>query len=139
MLILLLTLIQVTGPAPEANAAAKTALSGQLSGPSAASAPARLSVAMEVAGSRPVYAGEIFSVGKDPVNVVDKLNAQIELAPHSVVEFSEEAELKVLRGSALVESRGERSLRTSTATLDFNGKVLVSYDHKEKSTSAFVI
>lgn len=139
MLILLFTLVQITGTAPLAMAATKSAPPARLAEPAAAGAPARLSVAMEVAGSRPIYAGEIFSVGKDPVSVVDKLNAQIELAPHSVVEFDTDAELKVLRGSALVESRGERSLRTSTAILDFTGKILVSYDHKEKSTSAFVL
>lgn len=101
--------------------------------------PGKISMAMNAEKGTPVYAGEIFSVGKNPVHLVDKLNSKFELAPYSVVEFADNADFKLLRGSALVESRGERTLRTSTASLDFNGRVLVSYDHKEKSSSAFVL
>lgn len=96
-------------------------------------------VAMNATTGKAVRANEILAVGNTPVKIVDQQNAQIELAPHTVVEFNAEGQLQLLRGSALVESAGERSLATSSARLDFAGKVLLSYDHKLRSTSAFVV
>jgi hypothetical protein len=133
MLILLFALIQPAWASEHGH------LATQVVEEAAPAAAHRVSVAMNAEKGTPVYAGEIFTVGKNTVRLVDKLNAKVELAPYSVVEFSENADLKILRGSALVESRGERTLRTSTAEVDFNGQVLVSYDHKEKSSSAFVV
>lgn len=137
MLILLIVSL-LTQPASASSLAHEAAPAVRSAQPEAAKA-GKVSVAMNAEKGTPVYAGEIFSAGNHTVKLVDKLNAQIELAPYSVVEFAENSDLKLMRGSALVESRGERTMRTSTASLDFNGKVLVSYDHKEKSSSAFVV
>jgi hypothetical protein len=139
MLILLFALTQLAAAADHSHEA-MLATPVDHAAPAALTAKAgRVSVAMNAEKGTPVYAGEIFSVGKQAVKLVDKLNAKIELAPYSVAEFSENGDFKLMRGSALVEARGERTLRTSTASLDFNGRVLLSYDHKEKSTSAFVL
>jgi hypothetical protein len=95
-------------------------------------------VAMQALSGKPLKAGEIFTAPDKPLLLVDRANTKIELAPFAVVEFSIEGQMKLLRGSALVEGRGERSLRTSSAQVDFTGRLLVSYDHKDRSTSAFV-
>ncbi len=96
-------------------------------------------VAMNFHTGGSVRAGELFTVGATSVRLVDKKNMKVELAPHSVVQFNNESELSVLRGSALLESVNERSLSTASARLDFRGRVFISYDHKERSTSAFVV
>jgi hypothetical protein len=138
MLILLFALTQIAAASDPHEALLATPVEHAAAAGAEAKA-SKVSVAMNAEKGTPVYAGEIFTAGKQPVKLVDKLNAKIELAPYSVAEFSADADFKLMRGSALVEGRGERTLRTSTASLDFNGKVLVSYDHKEKSTSAFVL
>lgn len=103
---------------------------------SADSAPQ--TVAMVALSGKPVRAGEIFTAADKVVLLIDRSNTRIELAPRAAAEFDDSGQMKLLRGSALVESRAERTLRTSSAQVEFSGRVLVSYDHKERSTSAFV-
>lgn len=96
-------------------------------------------VAIDNASGEAVRAGALVAVNGSPRVLVDRNNVRFEVGPHSVVEFSAEGEFKLLRGTVLASSDTERSLRTSSAKVDFLGRLLVSYDHKEKSTSAFVL
>lgn len=72
-------------------------------------------------------------------SLVDRSNVRIDLAPHAAVEFSEEHGLRLLRGSAYVSSNSQQLVRTSSAQVDYVGSVLLSYDHKLRSTSVFVL
>lgn len=87
----------------------------------------------------PIEAGALVNAGSEPRVLVDRNNVRYELGPRSVAEFAEDGELRLLRGAVLAESALERAMKTSGSQVDFVGKVLVSYDHKEKSTSAFVL
>jgi len=107
--------------------------------PVAAASSKAPTVALVALTGKAVEAGKIFTAGSSPVILIDKSNTKIELAPFSVTEFDDTGHMKLLRGSALMESRAERSLRTSSAEIDFTGRVLVSYDHKDRSTSTFVL
>jgi hypothetical protein len=96
-------------------------------------------VAMDARQGRPVRAGELVTAGAEPWLLVGRKNQRIELAPRAVAELDEHGALRLLRGSAMIDSRDEYSVRTPAARVDFVGKVLVSYDHAEKSSSAFVL
>lgn len=96
-------------------------------------------VAIDNASGAAVRAGVLVTANGKPRVLVDRNNVRFELGPHSVVEFSPEGELKLLRGMIFAVSDAERSVRTSSAKIDFLGRLLLSYDHKEKSTSAFVL
>lgn len=95
--------------------------------------------AVDVKNAKPVHFGELLESGVSPYAVVDGQNAKIELAPHSVGEFRAGEGFHLLRGSACFESKNEAGLRTSSALVTYAGRVVVSYDHKEKSTSTFVL
>jgi len=95
--------------------------------------------ALNAATGRSYGEGEMIEAGAHPLSLVDKKNNKIDLAPLSVAEFGEGGTFRLLRGSAVAEARGESSLRTSAARVDFTGRVAISYDHKESSTSAFVL
>lgn len=103
-----------------------------------APAPAGPVMALQSNG-KPVRAGEVFTAAAETTTLIDKANHRIELSPHSVVEFGSAGEFKLLRGSAILASAGESHARTNGARLDYAGRVLLSYDHKELSTSAFVL
>jgi hypothetical protein len=81
--------------------------------------------------------GDIFSSKNKTVELVDRQNTRISIAPHSVVEFQPYALMRLLRGAAVVESQGETEVRTPSATVQSTGRVAISYDHRERSTSAF--
>ncbi|HEY8279358.1 MAG TPA: hypothetical protein VIH99_07035 [Bdellovibrionota bacterium] len=98
-----------------------------------------LVVAMDTASAKSLRVGEIYTAGGKPAVLVGRLNQRFELSPHSVVEFDEQSNFRLLRGSAVVESHDEASLSTAGARVQFVGKTLVSYDHKEKSSSVFVL
>ena len=97
-------------------------------------------VAMDAKRGRSIRAGELITVGAEPEIYISRHNQKVELSPQSVAEFSDaDGGFRLLRGSAVVESRTETSLRTVGAKVEYVGKVLVSYDHSEKSSSAFVL
>lgn len=110
-------------PAPRAEASEKKA------GPVAA---------VEAKNARPLRANELIQSGGATMTFVDNNNIQIMLAPHSVAEFRDDG-FHLLRGSASLQSKSEGTARTTSATLNFAGLVILSYDHKERSTSAFVL
>lgn len=95
--------------------------------------------AMDAVKGRGVHAGELVTAGAEPAVFIGRRNQRVELSPRSVAEFDGNGSPRLLRGSALVESREESAVRTAGARVDYIGKVLVSYDHAEKSTSAFVL
>jgi hypothetical protein len=99
----------------------------------------RVVVAMEARKGDPVYSGEIFTNGAEPVTLVSRSNLRVELSPHSVADFDEKGGFRLLRGSAEITSRPEVSVSTASAKVDFIGRIMLSYDHKEHSTSAFVL
>lgn len=86
-------------------------------------------------------AGDIFSAGAEPVVLIDKLNRRFELAPHAVMEFGADSEARLFRGSVIASApaSAEGVARTTTARVDFTGRVLLSYDHREQSTSVFAL
>lgn len=96
-------------------------------------------VAVDAKSAAPVSSGELLSTGGEPRVVVDRNNVRYEIGPRSVAEFDSAGSLRLLRGTVVAESSLERSLTTSGAKVDFIGKLLLSYDHKEKSSSAFVL
>ncbi|MGZ3669645.1 MAG: hypothetical protein ACXVCI_03490 [Bdellovibrionota bacterium] len=96
-------------------------------------------VAMNAKTGKGLTAGEMFTAGADPTVYVNRHNQRFEVSPRSVTEFDEQGIMRLLRGSAVAESAAETSIRTAGATVEFVGKVLVSYDHSEHSTSAFVL
>ena len=98
-----------------------------------------LVVALDEADSGPIAAGVIINVGKDSKNLVDRNNNRVELSPASVALFENDGTLKILRGSALLSSPLERMAKTNSAQVEYVGKVIVSYDYKKRSTSAYVI
>jgi hypothetical protein len=101
--------------------------------------PSGVTVAVDAVSGAPVRAGELYAAGSATARLVDRSNMKIELAPHSVVDFDSNGEMLLMRGSAYLESRAERGLRTSSARVDFAGRILLSYDHKDKSSSVFVL
>ncbi len=96
-------------------------------------------VAMREPSGKPIRAAELFQATNKIEVFVTKQNLRVELAPYSVVELNTEGEVKVLRGSALFESRSEATVKTTSAAVDLLGKTLLSYDHKDRTTSAFVL
>jgi hypothetical protein len=95
--------------------------------------------AMDAKKGRAVHVGELVTAGAEPWVLIGRRNQRVELSPRSVAEFDGEGSVRLLRGSALVDSSTESSVRTAGARVEFVGKVLVSYDHAEKSSSAFVL
>jgi hypothetical protein len=104
-----------------------------------ANAEEKAVMAIDGKSAAPIRAGELITVGADPRLVVDRNNVRYEIGPRSVGEFDADGGFRLLRGTVVSESNLERSLRTSGVRVDFVGKLLVSYDHKEKSSSAFVL
>ncbi len=102
-------------------------------------APTGKVVAMNATQSRSVRAGELITVGGEPQIFVSRDNFRTELSPRSVAEFDEQGSLRLLRGSALVENKAETAMRTAGARVEFVGRAVVSYDHKEQSSSVFVL
>ncbi len=96
-------------------------------------------VAMREPSGKAIRAKEIFQAANQTEIFVTRKNLRVELAPFSVVELDEEGDLKLLRGSALFETKVPQTVRTSSATLDIVGRALASYDHKERASSAFVL
>lgn len=95
--------------------------------------------AVDAKTAQPLRANELIQSHGAVLRFVDKSNTRIELAPHSVGEFRDESGFHLLRGSASFENKTETTVRTTSATLNFVGRVVLSYDYKEKSTSAFVL
>jgi len=96
-------------------------------------------VAMDALKAKSYRAGEIVTVGGESVLLIGRSNLRVELSPHSVGEFDEKGALRLMRGSAVVESRQESAVRTPGARIEFVGRTIVSYDHQEKSSSIFVL
>ncbi len=96
-------------------------------------------VAMREPSGKPIRAAELFQASNKTEVFVTKKNMRVELAPYSVVELNSDGQVKVLRGSALFDSRYEESVKTTSAVVDLVGKALLSYDHKDRTTSAFVL
>ena len=95
--------------------------------------------AMDAAKGTPIEAETLISSHGSKLMLVDQKNIKIEMAPYSVAEFSNEGVFKLLRGSAMLETNEERTAATNSAQIDFSGTMVVTFDHKEKSTSAFVV
>lgn len=102
-------------------------------------AGAGIVMAMDAERARPIRQGELITSGSKTLTFVTRENFRAELSPHSVAEFDEQGMLRLLRGSLVAESKEEASMRTAGARLEFIGRSLLSYDHKAKSTSAFVL
>lgn len=96
-------------------------------------------VAMDAEHARSVHAGELITAGAETMTLVGRSNLRVEISPRSVGEFDEAGAFRLLRGSAVVEHSSEASVRTPGAKVEFVGKAIVSYDHAEKSSSAFVL
>ena len=95
-------------------------------------------VALNTKSGKSVKEGDLIDAGPHVLALTDRDNRKFELSPHSVASF-ENGGFRLLRGSALAESSRESVLRTGSARIDFVGKVAMSYDFKEHSTSAFVL
>ena len=95
-------------------------------------------VAVDSTGA-PVVAGKLLETGSASTNFIDQSNMHIKMAPFSVAEFSPKGEFHLLRGSAVLDTELEKHASTAGAGIGFVGKLILSFDHKEKSTSAFVI
>src|SRR4051812_6642166 len=78
---------------------------------------------------------KIVTASEDNI-IVDRNNVRYQFSPHSVFEFQAAGKLRLLRGSVIAESHLEQTLETTSAKIDFVGRVIASYDFKEKSTSA---
>ncbi len=96
-------------------------------------------VAMDANKGKSLRAGELITAGSETMVLVSRDNFRTELSPHSVAEFDEQGILRLLRGSAVVESKSESAMSTVGARVEFVGRTLVSYDHLEKSSSVFVL
>jgi hypothetical protein len=101
--------------------------------------PSKVVAAMDEKSGGAVNAGVLITAGGESAVYISRNNQRIELSPRSMGEFDEKGGFRLLRGSAYAESTTESSMNTSGARLVFVGKALVSYDHNEKSTSAFVL
>lgn len=100
---------------------------------------AKTIVALEANSHSAIESGSILATGTREKTFVDKQNMNIVMGPQSVGEFSGQGVFRLLRGSAYIESKSERSFQTTNATVDFIGRVLVSFDHHERSTSVFAL
>jgi len=96
-------------------------------------------VAMDAIEAKGYRARELIEAGADTKLLVGRSNSRVELSPRSVVEFDDSGALRVLRGSAVVESREEAVVSTPGARVELVGKALVSFDRKEQSTSVFTL
>lgn len=96
-------------------------------------------VAMDAEHARSVRAGELVTAGSEPLTLVGRDNLRAELSPRSVAEFSADGAFRLLRGSAVLERSEESVATTPGAKIEFIGRSIVSYDHREKSSSAFVL
>ena len=96
-------------------------------------------VAVESTSQTPVTSGTLLTTGSREKNLVDRDNMKIILGPQSVAEFNGKGVFRLLRGSANLESPTEREFYTTNATVRFVGRMLVSFDHAERSTSSFVL
>ena len=85
-----------------------------------------------------ISADTILNSGPEGVVFVSKNKVRIEMAPYAVGSFEKDGSFRLLRGSAQLESNTGSMAHTSSTQVEFIGKVILSYDHKEKSTSAFV-
>jgi hypothetical protein len=116
------------------------AFGAEISEPSApAEAKPAAVVAMDAQKGRSVRAGELLTAGAEPALYVSRHNQRYELSPRSVAEFDGQGAFRLLRGSAAAESRDETALTTAGSKVEYVGRVLVSYDHQERSTSVFVL
>lgn len=95
-------------------------------------------MAVDAKSASPIEAESIITAAEQKI-IVDKKNIRYEFSPHSVFDFHSDGTMRLLRGSVLATSTMESSLKTTSAKVEFIGKILLSYDHKEKSTSAFVL
>lgn len=96
-------------------------------------------VALEEASKAPIKSGMLLTTGSREKNLIDRENMKITLGPQSVAEFNGKGVFRLLRGSAYLEAPTERQFYTVNATVSFAGRLLVSFDHVEKSTSTFVL
>lgn len=95
-------------------------------------------MAVDAKTAKPIEAETVTSVPDEKI-IVDKKNVRYEFSPKSVFDFQSDGSMRLLRGSVVASSAVERSVFTTSAKIDFIGKLVLSYDHKEKSTSAFVL
>lgn len=96
-------------------------------------------VAMDAEHARSIRAGELVTAGAEPLLIVGRDNLKADLSPRSVAEFSADGSFRLLRGSAVLERREESVATTPGAKLEFVGRTILSYDHHERSSSAFVL
>ncbi|NUM88083.1 MAG: hypothetical protein HUU37_02660 [Bdellovibrionales bacterium] len=115
-----------------------TASFASASGPAPDSAGSRVMAVDSVSGA-PLRAGELVVTAQAKRLLVDRGNIRIEMAPYSVGEFTRDGLFRLLRGGAVLESQVERSAASASSVVDFVGTLVLTYDHKERSTSAFVV
>jgi hypothetical protein len=96
-------------------------------------------VAMEPAESTAILTQTILTSKGSARTFIDQRNVKIQMAPHSAGEFTANGEFKLYRGSAYYDSSMSVTTHTTNASVDFVGQVFVTYDYKEKSSSAFVV
>jgi hypothetical protein len=99
----------------------------------------KIIVAVEMVSQAPVQSGSLLTTGKREKTFIDRDNMQVVLGPQSVGEFGVQGDFRLLRGSAYIESKKERAMRTTNVAVDFIGRILISFDHREKATSCFVL
>jgi len=96
-------------------------------------------VAMDSEHAKSIRANELITAGPTPLTLVSRSNLRAELSPRSVAEFDDNGLFRLLRGSAILEKSDEVTVRTPGAKVELIGRVVVSYDHQEKSSSVFVL
>ncbi len=96
-------------------------------------------VAMDAEHAKSIRAGELVSSGAKTMVLLGRNKLRAELSPRTVAEISSDGSFRLLRGSALVERQEESVASTPGAKVEYVGRALLSYDHKEQSSSVFVL
>lgn len=96
-------------------------------------------VAVDAASGDSVRANTLIHTRQAVRTLIDKRNMRVELGPGTVAEFLESGALQVYRGSACLTSTENRGASTANALVEFTGRILLSFDAEEKSTSVFLV
>ena len=75
-------------------------------------------VAMEEKSGASIRSGEIVSTKDEAAVYINRENIKLELSPRSVGEFDSKGEFRLLRGSAVLESRKETTMQTTGSRVD---------------------
>lgn len=73
------------------------------------------------------------------IEFIDERNQRVELGPRSSASFAENGDFQLLRGSAILSSKETRETTTANAKITYQGKLIISYDYRERASSGFVL